>query len=127
MDGMLLVSKKTYSLSKHKPIVEWQSMPFSLTRLNSPHNFEIRLVEAAASGKSLEDEFKELSLDWAESEKFRTAAKNVFSYNSGLTDIAWYINSLQLAIIIERHGQMPKIVEAEDIESLKRKLKSYAA
>ena len=129
LDVMLLASKKTYSLLKKKPVVEWKTAPYDsdAARLKFPHDFEIRLVKAAAAGKSLDKEFNELSLDWSASNDAKAAAKKLISGNgylgcSGLTDVALYIENLGLAVIVESHASSPSIIEVDSIDALKKAL-----
>lgn len=130
LDVMLLASKKTYSLLKKKPIVEWKTAPYDsdAARLKFPHDFEIRLVKAAAAGKSLDKEFNELSLDWSASSDAKAAAKKLICGNSylggcsGLTDVALYIENLGLAVIVESHASSPSIIEVDSIDALKKAL-----
>ena len=126
LDVMLLASKKTYSLLKKKPVVEWKTAPYDgdAAHLKFPHDFEIRLVKAATTGKSLSSEFNELSLDWSASNDAKAAAKKLIGGNSycGLTDVALYIENLGLAVIVESHASSSSIIEVDSIDALKKAL-----
>ena len=64
MNGIILASKRTYSLAQHKPIVEWHQMQDDVP-VNMPRNYNVRCVDAKLAGKSLSSEFEnELRLDW---------------------------------------------------------------
>ena len=123
LDMWLVVSKKTYSFSKRKSIVEWKSEPFvdSHFKLQYPANFELRFVNANLAGKSLRDEFPELQRDWCVQNTIRNAATHIVDYNSGLTDIVLYIKNLKLAIIVESHtNKHDEYVKAESLDELQR-------
>lgn len=121
LDVVLLVSRRTYSLSQKKACIEWKTTPYNTngTRLQYPKDFEIRLVKAATAGKSLKEEFKELNIDWSFSNDIKTRARELID-NAGLTDIALYIECLGLAIIVEAHSMSPNIIEVDSLDSLKK-------
>ena len=119
----LLVSKRTFSVSKKKPIIEWKQQSLDVPRITSPNDFEIRIVNAAANGKSLDSEFKELNADWSLSTDIKRAANKLFAVDDGMTDIALFIDSLNIGIIIESHANHKhKMIEVDSIETLKKKV-----
>lgn len=120
LGAILLLSRKVFSLSKKKPITEWKTLPFSESHLRYPHDFEIRLVNAATTGKKLNEEFNELNLSWDVENNIRKIASNEWSRDAGLTDIALYVESLGLAIIVESYACEHKIVEVESLDALKK-------
>ena len=123
MTTTLLVSKRTFSVSKNKPIIEWKQKSLDIPRIASPIDFEIRMVTAAANGKSLYDEFKELTVDWTLRNDIRSIADKLFDVNDGMTDIVLFIDSLNIGIIIESHmNHTQKILEVDSVDTLKKKV-----
>ena len=127
MTTTLLVSKRTFSISKKKPIVEWKQQSLDVPHITSPNDFEIRIVNAAANGKSLDDEFKELNIDWSSRDSIKRSAEKLFAVNDGMTDIALFIESLNIGIIIESHvNHRQKMLEVDSIDTLKKKVLNAA-
>lgn len=123
MTTTLLVSKRTFSVSKNKPIIEWKQKSLDIPRIASPTNFEIRIITAAANGKSLDNEFKELNVDWTLRNDIMSIADKLFAVNDGMTDIVLFIDSLNIGIIIESHANHNhKMIEVDSIETLKKKV-----
>ena len=123
MTTTLLVSKRTFNISKKKPIIEWKQQSLDVPRITSPNDFEIRIVNAAANGKSLDSEFKELNVDWSLSTDIKRAANKLFAVDDGMTDIALFIDSLNIGIIIESHmNHTQKILEVDSVDTLKKKV-----
>ena len=123
MTTTLLVSKRTFSVSKNKPIIEWKQKSLDIPRIASPTNFEIRIITAAANGKSLDNEFKELNVDWSLFNDIKHDAEKLFAVNDGMTDIVLFIDSLNIGIIIESHANHKhKMIEVDSIETLKKKV-----
>ena len=119
----LLVSKRTFSVSKKKPIIEWKQQSLDVPGITSPNDFEIRIVNAAANGKSLDSEFAELNVNWSSCNDIKRAANKLFAIDDGMTDIALFIDSLNIGIIIESHmNHMQKIREVDSIDTLKKKV-----
>ena len=122
MTTTLLVSKRTFSVSKNKPIIEWKQKNLDIPRIASPTNFEIRIITAAANGKSLDNEFKELNVDWTLRNDIMSIADKLFAINDGMTDIVLFIDSLNIGIIIESHmNHTQKILEVDSVDTLKKK------
>ena len=121
LDVMLVVSRKTYSLSNRKYIVKWETTQLDNKKLKFkyPDNAEIRIVEADIANRSLKKEFNELSIDWGVSTYIENSAKQLV--NTGLTDILLYIGCLHLAIVFRSHSYNYQtiIIEAESLEALK--------
>lgn len=123
MTTTLLVSKRTFSVSKKKPIIEWKQQSLDVPRISRPNDFEIRIVNAAANGKSLDDEFKELNVDWPLFNDIKHTAEKLFDVNDGMTDIALFIDNLNIGIIIESHvNHKNKMLEVDSIDTLKKKV-----
>ena len=123
MTTTLLVSKRTFSISKKKPIIEWKQQSLDVPRITSPNDFEIRIVNAAANGKSLDSEFKELNVDWSSCNDIKSAANKLFAVDDGMTDIALFIDSLNIGIIIKSHmNNAQKILEVDSVDTLKKKV-----
>lgn len=123
MTTTLLVSKRTFNISKKKPIIEWKQQSLDVPRITSPNDFEIRIVNAALNGKSLYDEFKELNVDWTLRNDIRSIADKLFDVNDGMTDIVLFIDSFNIGIIIESHANHKhKMIEVDSIETLKKKV-----
>ena len=123
MTTTLLVSKRTFSISKKKPIIEWKQQSLDVPRITSPNDFEIRIVNAAANGKSLDSEFKELNVDWSLRNDIKGAANKLFAVDDGMTDIALFIDSLKIGIIIESHmNHTQKMLEVDSVDTLKKKV-----
>ena len=119
----LLVSKRTFSISKKKPIIEWKQQSLDVPSITSPNDFEIRIVNAAANGKSLDSEFAELNVNWSSCNDIKGAANKLFTVDDGMTDIALFIDSLNIGIIIESHiNRTQKILEVDSIDTLKKKV-----
>ena len=123
MTTILLVSKRTFSISKKKPIIEWKQQSLDVPSITSPNDFEIRIVNAAANGKSLDSEFAELNVNWSSCNDIKGAANKLFTVDDGMTDIALFIDSLNIGIIIESHiNRTQKILEVDSIDTLKKKV-----
>ena len=123
MTTILLVSKRTFSISKKKPIIEWKQQSLDVPHITSPNDFEIRIVNAAANGKSLANEFKELNVDWSSCNDIKRAANTLFDVNDGMTDIALFIDRLNIGIIIESQANHKhKMLEVDSIDTLKKKV-----
>ena len=123
MTTTLLVSKRTFSVSKNKPIIEWKQKSLDIPSIASPIDFEIRMVTAAANGKSLYDEFKELNVDWTLRNDIMSIADKLFDVNDGMTDIVLFIDSLNIGIIIESHANHKhEMLEVDSIDTLKKKV-----
>ena len=119
----LLVSKRTFSISKKKPIIEWKQQSLDVPRITSPNDFEIRIVNAAANGKSLDSEFKELNVNWSSCNDIKCAANKLFAMHDGMTDIALFIDSLNIGIIIDSHiNHKHKLLEVDSADTLKKKV-----
>ena len=119
----LLLSKRTFSISKKKPIIEWKQQSLDVPSITSPNDFEIRIVNAAANGKSLDSEFAELNVNWSSCNDIKGAANKLFTVDDGMTDIALFIDSLNIGIIIESHiNRTQKILEVDSIDTLKKKV-----
>ena len=56
-------------------------------------------MNAAANGKSLDSEFKELNVNWSSCNDIKFAANKLFAIHDGMTDIALFIDSLNIGII----------------------------
>ena len=123
MNGILLISKKTYSLSKKVPITKWIEKPYEFDNLKVPKNFELRFVNANLEMKDLHQAFPEFEISWNTKSKMReTARNNECSLRHGLTDIAWYSKKMQIAFIIDSHRRLPEIVHVQSEDELKRML-----
>ena len=119
MDGTLLISKRTYSLSKKAPITEWIELPFNISSIKMPKDFEIRLVNANLKMKSLYTEFPELILSWRDHDQINTLVKKYIPFYDGLTDVVWYCNSLKLAFIQSAHRDSNKLENLLSINAVK--------
>ena len=122
MNGILLISKKTYSLSKKVPITKWIEKSYEFDNLKMPKNFELRFVNANLEMKSLSQEFPEFELSWNIRSNICDIAKKECSEKNGLTDIVWYCNKMQLAFIIQSHKKLPNIVHLQTEDEVKKML-----
>lgn len=125
MDGILVYSRKSYSLARHEVVIEWYEDSYSISSISPINNFEIRLVNAASEGKTLNDEFKnDLNIDWNVSSNIRSFVRSKVSENDGRNDIAWFIPSLEVSVILDRaySSVSSKIVETHSIDDLKKLL-----
>lgn len=121
MKGILLVSKKTYSIAKKKPVTIWKSRALALDSISTPKNFELRSVNADLDGKGWENEFiNELSLKWSDNVDIRDAAEELAGSIFPTTDILWYVDSLHTAFVIDSHSHHKSIVYARNIDALKK-------
>ena len=119
----LLVSKRTFNIAKKMPIIEWKQQSLDVPQIHSPNDFEIRIVNAALNGKSLDAEFIELNVDWPSRNDIRNVAEKLLAIDDGMTDIALFIESLNIGIIIDSHvNHRQKILEANSIDILKKKV-----
>lgn len=122
MNGILLISKKTYSLSNKAPITKWIKKSYEIDNLKVPKDFELRFVNANLEMKSLSQAFPEFEFSWNTRSNIRNIARKKCSEKNGLTDIAWYSDKMQLAFIIQSHKQFPNIVHVQSEDELKRML-----
>ena len=122
MEGILVVSKKTYSLSKKKAVVEWIEKPFDIKDILLPHDFELRFVDANLKMENLEKVFPELSVSWSQKVDIKNEANKMCSFHGGMTDIAWYSDALSVAIVVESHANMDHIVKVSSLDELKKVL-----
>lgn len=100
MYGILVYSRKSYSLARHEVVIEWYEDPYAISSISPINNFEIRIVNAASEGKTLTDEFKnDLNIDWNVSSNIRSFVQSKISENTGRSDIAWFIPSLEVSVI----------------------------
>ena len=121
MDGILVYSQRTYSIAKHASVIRWYEDVYHIDTIRCPHDFEVRLVKAATSGKSICDEFShDFNIDWSINNDIRLYAKKKIPF--GLVDIAFYIASLNIGIVINSHSSIPKIDEYSSIDVLKKAL-----
>ena len=122
MNGIILASKRTYSLAQHKPIVEWHQMQDDIP-VNMPRNYNVRCVDAELAGKSLSNEFEdELRLDWSRKDAIINKCKN--KYGTNLTDIAVFLPKLNVALILQSHlnDVFNTIINILSIDDLKKAL-----
>ena len=122
MNGKLIISKKTYSLSKKAPITKWIEKPYAFDSLRMPKNFELRFVNANLEMKDLHQAFPEFEISWNAKNKIRDIAKNECQIRYGLTDITWYSEKMQIAFVIDSHKRLPDIVHVQSEAELKRML-----
>ncbi len=122
MNGILLISKKTYSLSKKAPITKWIAKPYAFDSLRMPKNFELRFVNANLEMKDLHQAFPEFEISWNTKSKIRDCAKAECLTKNGLTDIVWYSEKMQIAFVIDSHKRLPEIVHVQSEDELKRML-----
>jgi len=121
MDGTLIYSQRTYSIAKHTSVIKWHEDMYHIDTIRCPHDFEVRLVKVATSGKSIYDEFKhDFDINWSINNDIRSYAKKKIPF--GLVDIAFYITSLNIGIVIDSHSSIPKIDEYSSIDALKKAL-----
>ena len=127
MDGILLVSKRTYSISKKMPIVKWLAKEQPLDSIKMPRDFEMRSVNAALDGKSILSEFRELNLNWSSRQDLVNAAEKLLPLNHGKKDVAWLNCDLHIAFIISSFNKnLPRTLKVDSIEELKKELTSNA-
>ena len=122
MNGILLISKKTYSLSKKVSITKWIEKPYEFDNLKVPKNFELRFVNANLEMKDLHQAFPEFEISWNTKSRIREIAKNECRRQYGLTDIVWYSEKMQIAFVIDSHKRLPEIVHVQSEDELKRML-----
>ena len=122
MHGKLIISKKTFSLSKKVPITKWIEKPYAFDGLQMPKNFELRFVNANLEMKDLHQAFPEFEISWTTKSKIREIAKNECQTRYGLTDITWYSDKMQIAFVIDSHKRLPEIVHVQSEDELKRML-----
>jgi len=120
MNGILLISKKTYSLSKKVPITKWIEKPYEIDNLKMPKDFELRFVNANLEMKGLSQAFPEFELSWNTKYNIRDIAKKECTTQNGLTDIVWYSEKMQLIFIIDSHKRLPEIMHVQSEDEIKR-------
>lgn len=118
MEGILLVSKKSYSLSCKKAVTEWKSRRYDIKSVKFPNDFNLRSVEAELSGKTLLQAFPNLDLSWSDYNDARSAAGELVPY--GRTDVIWYVDSMCTAFVIDSHKNSSRIINATSIDALKK-------
>lgn len=119
MNGILLVSKKVYSLAKGKAVTEWIEKSYAIKGLTEPRDFELRFVNANVNMENLEQKFPEFDLSWNQQSDIRIEANKMCLSENGRTDIVWYSKKLHVALIIESHVRMNSIVNYESLDALK--------
>ena len=119
MNGILLVSKKVYSLAKGKAVTEWIEKPYTIG-LIEPRDFELRFVNANVNMENLEREFPEFNISWSQRSDIKKEANKMCLLENGRTDIVWYSKKLYVALIIESHIRMNNIVNYESLDALKK-------
>lgn len=122
MNGVLLVSKKTYSFSRRQAVTEWKSEPYAIDTVKMPHDFELRLVNGDIELNSIKHMFPELELRWSESNKILEHARRIVPVNDGGTDIAWYVPDLKIAYVVRQHANKPDMMCVDSIDDIKKEL-----
>ena len=122
MNGKLIISKKTYSLSKKVPITKWIDKLYEFDSLRMPKDFELRFVNANLNMKDLHQAFPEFEISWNTKSNIYNIVKKECSEKNGLTDIVWYSDKMQLAFIIQSHKRLPGIVHVQSEDELKKML-----
>lgn len=124
MDGILLVSNRTYSLSEKADVTKWFKKAYSRNSMKIPRDFELRCMNADLEMRSLSTEFSELAISWTEKCDIIENAERAcgFRRKRGLTDIAWYSHSLKLAFVLESHRHTASIFRADSVEEVIEKL-----
>ena len=121
MNGIILYSRRAYSLDKHCPICTWYEHPYEI-EIAFPHNCAVRIVDAELSG-DLTSEFKELCLSWSQSDQISNLVKSKLPIRHGLSDYCLYFPSMQLGIVLSDHRRLLKsceVVCAASIEDMKQ-------
>ena len=129
MNGTLLLSKRTCSLSTCKSVIEWKEIPLDIKDFHLPADFELKLVNAELQSiddvnESILDKFSDqIRLRWDIKNYISSTAIGILPHNRGLTDIAWYIEELKIAYVIRSFARMPEFMMFKSVNSLKDALK----
>lgn len=123
MNGILLVSRRTYSLSKNKEMTVWLERPYMSMQFTVPRDFDERMVNAHLHMKDLYAEFNEFkNFMWDNGARIKKDAIELNNSRIGPTDIAWYIEEMHIAFILCSHRSMQSVVYARTIDDLKSML-----
>lgn len=126
MDGIILMSRKTYSLSKKLPIIEWIEKKHEIYDFKMPKDFELRFVNANLMMSDIKHVFPELIMSWTDKDKIKNIAEHeCCKERNGLTDIVWFSQELQLAYVIRSHVRLPDMFHARSIDEIKDMLGGY--
>lgn len=121
MHGKLLVLRKAYSIVDRKQISTWHEKDIDVESISNPDNFEIRLINCAAKGKSLHEEFKELSFGWSDIDNIEHTIKSIDAFAKWIK-AAIYFEHIGLAIFVSNNLGNQSVVECHNIDELKRLL-----
>ena len=123
MNGILLASSRTYSLSKKAAVTEWFKSEYEISSIKIPHDFDVRYVNSDMHMKDLHEEFPELKLSWEVESMIAKRVDEICKLRP-LTDIMWYADELKTAFVIKTHDSFrfhhSSMFRAESVENAMR-------